>query len=647
MTNAFGQETRIEEIVVTSTALRENPLETAQPILVLSGDKLRRETAASLGETLAGELGISSTYFGPSANRPVIRGLGGYRVQVLQDGAAALDISSLSQDHAVSVESVAAEQIEVIKGPATLLHGSGAAGGLVNVVTSRIPRELPHAFTGAVELRADTALDERTMAASLEAAAGSLALHADVFDRSTDDVKIPSFAQSRRLRDRILSEGGTIDEARGRIANSASDTTGGALGASLIGTHGFAGLSWSRYETTYGIPVESDAFIDLEQNRWDARGEWRAEMPWLDALRFSAARNRYSHTEFEAPGVAGTRFEQTAYEARFAADHTWTDAWRGTVGVQYMDADFQAIGEEAFVPPSVTRTLSLFAFEERHGERWTLELGLRAERQTIEPALAAADYDDTAFNISTGFVFKPRADLALSAHLTHTERHPQAAELYADGPHLAAGRIELGDTGLAKETARTIDLTLRGGDRLRWTVGAFYNDYSDYIYLRPSGELDEDEALPVYEYRQQGAKLYGYEAEIVWPLAATSAGRLEVRLASDYVRGRLNDGENLPQLPPLRIGIGLHFESDAWHVGLEAFHSLRQDRVIADELPTDSYTMVDLDASYRLPLGRMHALLFLRGTNLLDEDARLATSPLKDIAPLAGRSLQMGIRAQW
>jgi|HigsolmetaAR202D_1030399.scaffolds.fasta_scaffold00037_9 iron complex outermembrane receptor protein len=645
---AFGQETRIEEIVVTSTALRENPLETALPVTVLGGDKLRREAAASLGETLSGELGISSTYFGPSASRPVIRGLGGYRVQVLQDGAAALDISSLSQDHAVSIESVVAEQIEIIKGPATLLYGSGAAGGLINVVTSRIPRKLPNAVTGAVELRGDTAVDERTVAASVAGAAGAIAWHVDAFDRSTDEVRIPSFAQSRHLRERIRIDGDTPDDAHGRIENSASDTTGGALGASLIGSQGFAGASWSRYETTYGIPVESDAFIDMQQDRLDVRGEWLTETSWLSALHFSAARNDYEHTEFEARGVPGTRFEQTAYEARLAADHTWSDAWRGTFGVQYLDNDFQAFGEEAFVPPSITRALSLFAFEERHGERWTVELGIRAERQTIEPKLAAPEYQDTAFSLSTGFVFKPADDLALSAHLTRTERHPQAAELYAHGAHLAAGRIELGNAALSKETARTIDFTLRGNaDALRWTVSAFYNDYSDYIYLRPTDTIDEDEALPVHEYRQQGAKLYGYEAEILWPLADTSAGRLEVRIASDYVRGKLDNGEHLPQLPPLRIGAGLHFESASWHLGLEAFHSLKQDRLMANELPTDSHTMLDLDASYRFTIGRTDALLFMRGTNLLDEDARLATSPLKDVAPLAGRSWHVGIRAQW
>jgi iron complex outermembrane receptor protein len=644
---SFAQEIRVEEIVVTSTALRENPLEIAQPTAVVSGDELRRRIATSLGETLSSELGVSSTYFGPSASQPVIRGLSGYRVQVLQDGAAALDVSSLSQDHAVSIEAVVARQIEIVKGPATLLYGSGASGGLVNVVTTRVPQTL-EPFAGALELRGDTATAERTAALSIDGSAGALALHADAFDRSTDDVAIASFAQSRALRDTHADP----SEMHGRLRNSASDTRGGAIGASLVGDPGFAGASWTRFETRYGIPVEETAFIDLRQDRLDARGEWRVAGHWLDVLHASGAYSDYTHTEFEAPDEPGTRFEQSAYELRIAADHHWTQAWRGTLGLQFVDTDFAAIGEEAFVPPSITRSLSAFAFEERHFDRWTWELGARAERQRLEPDTDAPRYRDTAVSLSTGLVFKLPKDHALTLHVTRTERHPQAAELYAQGPHLASGRIEVGDSSLGKETALTTDLSLRAhGDGIRWSVSAFYNDYADYIYLNPTGDLEDadegEHALPIYEYMQGGAKLYGYEVEIVVPLLAAAEREIELRLASDYVRGKLDNGENLPLMPPLRIGLGLHVELARWHFGVEAFRSFEQNEVIENELPTSSHTLVEMDASYRMPLGEAQLLFFLRGKNLLDADARLATSPLKDMAPLPGRSLHFGIRAQW
>lgn len=645
-----AQEARVEEVVVTSTALHENPLEVAQPTEVISGDELRRQIATSLGETLSGELGVSSTYFGPSASQPVIRGLGGYRVQVLQDGAAALDVSSLSQDHAVSIESVVSQQIEIIKGPAALLYGSGAAGGLVNVVTTRIPQALPNSWGGAVELRGDSATEERTGAASIDGAAGPIALHADFFDRETDNVEIADFAQSSRLRSALASADEDIDGVRGVLPNSASESRGGALGGSLIGSAGFVGMSWNRYESVYGIPVEESAFIDMQQDRLDANGEWHAGGAWLDTLHISAAFSDYEHVEFEALGEPGTRFEQDAYEVRIAGDHHWSSEWRGTIGAQYVDTDFAAIGEEAFVPPSLTRAISVFAFEERHFGRVTLEVGARAEQQTIDPIGTFVDYDDTALNASAGIVYKLTDAQAVAVNITRTERHPQAAELYAGGPHIAAGRVEIGNPLLDAETALTADVSLRGSGSVEWTVSAFFNDYADYIYLSPTGEFapgeEDDAGLPVYQYLQGAAQLYGYEAEVIFPLLASSAQELHLRVASDYVRGKLDTGDDLPQMPPLRFGVGLHYERGAWHAGIDAFRNLEQDDVIDNELPTDAFTMLNVDVSYRLPLGKKSALIFVRGTNLLDEDARLATSPLKEIAPLPGRSVHLGIRAE-
>lgn len=645
-----AQESTVEQVVVTSTPLHENPLDVAQPTSVMAGDDLRRQIAASIGQTLSGELGVSSAYFGPSASQPVIRGLGGYRVQVLQDGAASLDVSSLSQDHAVAIESVVSKQIEVIKGPASLLYGSGAAGGLVNVVTTRIPESIADApISGAAELRADSATDERTGAFSLDGNAGAVAFHADYFDRSTDDVRIPGYAQSDALRRALVETGETPDDVPGRLPNSASDSRGGALGVSFIGDAGFGGLSWNRYESAYGIPAEEEAFIDMQQDRFDARGEWLANGDWLDTLHLSGAYSDYTHTEFEAPGEPGTVFNQNSYELRATADHHWGDSWRGTIGAQYVDIDFEAIGEEAFVPASVTHALSVFAFEERHFDRWTLELGARAENQTISPAQSLPDYDEIAINLSSGFVFRLAEDRSIALHLTHTERHPQTAELYADGPHIAAGRVETGNAALDKESALTADLSFRrAGEGAHWTLNVFYNDYDDYIYLRPTGAVDTgEEPLPIYEYLQGGAKLYGYEAEVTFPLFSSDGKALDLRLASDYVRGKLDDGSNLPQIPPLRFGVGLHYESGRWHAGLDAFYNSEQDEVIDNELPTDSFTQLDIDVSYRLPLRNRHLLLFAKGTNLLDEDMRLATSPLKDIAPLPGRSINIGARAEF
>jgi iron complex outermembrane recepter protein len=644
----LAQESKPEEIVVTSTALRENPLEIAQPSSVLAGDELRRQIAASIGETLSKELGVSSTYFGPTASRPIIRGLSGNRVLVLQDGSQSLDVSSLSPDHAVTLESVVSRQIEIIKGPAALLYGSGAAGGLVNVVTNRVPMEsAKEPISAAVELRGDTAAEERTGALSVDGGSGVFAFHVDYFDRETDDLEIPDFAQSDVLRRALIEAGEEPDGVRGHLLNSASDTKGGAAGASIIGDAARGGLSWSRYETTYGIVGEEEAFIDMKQDRYDAEAQLDFDGP-VEALRLSGSYNDYTHTEFEAPGEAGTVFNQDAYEVRVTADHTFGDGWRGTVGLQYVDIDFEALGDEAFVPRSKTKATSLFAFEERHFDRWTIELGARAEQQKVEadPVAGLADFDETAISLSAGTVWKFTEDHALALNLTRTQRNPQAAELYANGPHVAEQRFIIGDPSLDRETAITADVSLRRtGGGIQWTLNAFYNDYSDYIFESPTGEIEDD--FPVFLVLQDGAKLHGFEAEVAFPLLQQGEQHLQLTLASDYVRGELDGGGDLPQMPPLRFGAGLHYDLDQLHVGLEAYYYDKQDKIADNELPTDSFTLVDADASYRLPLGSSSILLFLRASNLLDEDARQHASALKDIAPLAGRSFHIGARAEF
>jgi len=646
---AIAAEPKLEEVVVTAGALRKSPLEIAQPTAILVGDELRRQISTSIGETLTHELGVTSSYFGPTASRPVIRGLGGFRVQVLDDGISSLDVSSLSADHAVSLESVVSEQIEIIKGPAALLYGSGAAGGLVNIVSNRIPGERAETpVSAAVELRGDTAMDERTVAASLDGGGGAFSLHVDYFDRETDNVRIPGFVQSRVLREQIIEDGGIPSDARDEVENTASDTKGGAVGASYVADQGMAGLSVSRYETVYGIPGEEEAFIDMTQDRYDVKAEWTRDGAAIDAIRFRGGFNDYTHTEFEAPGEPGTIFNQEAYEIRLAVDHHFGADWNGTIGVQLLDIDFEAIGDEAFVPQSTTQALSIFGFEERNFGDWTLELGARAENQEVTPdsATGLPKFDETAISVSAGTVWKFAPDHALALNVTRTERNPQAVELYADGPHIAAQRFEVGDPGLDKESAITADLSLRGtGERLEWVVSAFYNDYTDYIFPNPTGEIADD--LPVFVYVQGEARFHGFEAELTIPLFEADGSHLDLRLASDYVRGELTSDGDLPQIPPLRFGAGLHYERDRWHAGAQAFYYDEQDKVAANELPTDSFTMVDVDLSYHMPLTRGDMFVFLRGTNLLDEEARQHASTLKDIVPMPGRSAHLGVRVEF
>lgn len=663
---AGAQETRPEEVIVTSTALRETALDVAQPTTVISGDELRRRISASIGESIASQPGVSASYFGPGASRPVIRGLAGERVLMLQNGVSALDISSLSQDHAVPIEAVLADQIEILKGPAALLFGSGAVGGIVNVVDGRIPTHFSHeADRTAFEARGDTALHERTAVGRADFGEGSLRVHVDGFRRTTADLKIPGYAFSALERAEHIEEASDETFERGRLENSDSETVGGSFGFSVGGERGFVGLSFSRFDTEYGAVVghahleheqddpedehglgHDDVRIDMRQDRYDLQAERQIALGVFERVRLRGAYSDYRHVELEADEI-GARFRQDAYDVKLSLDHGEMLGWRGAIGAQYAELDFAASGAEAFAPPSVAKHAAAFLFEKRDFGDLTLEWGVRAENQRIQAERDAPRYDDTAVSVSGGAVWRFAGAYSLSTHLTRSQRHPQAAELYADGPHLAIGRWELGDAGLRKETARTVDLTLHrhAPQGLHWSAGVFYNAFDDYIYARPLGV--EQDGLPLHAYTQQDGEFYGFEGELTIPIFAAGASHFEIRFAADHVRGRLKDGGDLPQIPPLRYGVELHYERDRLHIGVETYVYDDQDKIAVEERPTNGYTMLDADVSYRFGVGRSDVLVFLRGSNLLDEEARRHTSPLKELAPLPGRSALLGVRAEF
>jgi iron complex outermembrane receptor protein len=640
----------IDQVVITATPMRESAFETAQPAALLSGDELIRSRAISLGETLSSQPGVSATYFGPQASRPVIRGIGGERVQMYEDGGAALDASSLSNDHSVTIDPLLAERIEVVRGPATLLYGNGASGGLVNVITSRIPESVPEKeIGGAFELRSDSASDERAGAARIDGGSGHWAWHADGHKSETDDVHIPDFALSRQLREQLASEGEDIDTMRGRLVNSGSDTYGGAAGGSYISDKGFVGVGASLYDTEYGLPDstgEIGSHIDMRQKHYDLKAELDDLSNAITSMRVRSSYSDYTHGELEGSGAVGTLFVQKGSDTRVVFDHAAFGGWKGTFGVQYRDVDLDVTGEEALLPRSQTRNVGYFLFEERGFGPLHLETGLRLEQQKIDVSSdTLPDYDKNAVSASLGGVYKLMGDYSLALNVTSTQRHPTATELYADGPHVAAQRFEIGDDTLKRERATTFDLGLRKstGD---WTgsITAFRSDYSRYIFAALTGTVEGDEdPLPVAQYSQRDANFTGFEFELKPPTADLGFAVLSSRIVADYVRAKLKDGGDVPQIPPMRIGGELTLERGALSSGVSVTWYDKQDKLGPEELPTEGYTMVNLDLSYKLP----HSVfVYLRGENLLDEDARRSTSPLKDLAPLPGRGVGAGVRME-
>ena len=489
--------------------------------------------------------------------------------------------------------------------------------------------------------------------------------------RSTDNVEIPGYAESAYLRALEEAEGGEEGgegEAFGVVENTDSETNGGALGVSLIGDRGFIGVSVSTFDSEYGIPghhhhheeeaplpgeaeeEEEVVRIDLEQARLDAKGEYDLDGRFVGGIRFRAAVNDYQHVELEG-AETGTIYDVKGTDARIELRHAQWGDLEGAIGVQFKGIDFDAIGDEAFVPASDTKRTSLFFYEELAvSDSWTLQGSARLEDQSISGLSLAESYDDTAFGASIGAIWRPVEDIRVSVNLASTERHPNATELYAEGAHVAAQRYErgsvtLGNGILDKERSTNMDVTVHGDTgRFEWSITGFVNQVDDYILLRPTAlEIDE---FQVFDFAQADVEFVGVEAEARIELWDRDDSHIHMRLFTDFVNGEEDaSAANLPFIPPQRIGLGFHGRWQQFDASIDAIFASDQDDLAENELPTDGYTLLNASLSYTFADPGLY--VFLRGSNLLDEDIRQHTSPLKDYMPLPGRSLHLGLRYEF
>lgn len=652
---------KLDELVVTASPLQPGSEDVMQPVEVLAGEELDARKATTLGETVSRQVGVQSSFFGAGVGRPVIRGQEGARVQVLDGGIGSLDASTVSADHAVSIEPFLADQIEILKGPATLLYGSGAVGGAVNVVDGRIPESLPDGTGGRAELRGGTGSDEWTGMFRVDGGVGQWAWHADAFRRDAGDYAIPGFAESSAAH---LEAPGEEEEegAFGKLPNSSLDTRGAALGASWIGTGGFLGASLSTFRSNYGIPGhaghageesesgaaedehdEEKVRIDLDQTRLDVQGAWFEPFGGAESLRLRLARNDYRHLELEGDEV-GTRFDNAGVEGRLELVHAPLHGWRGATGLQFGRRDFEALGEEAFVPPSVSRDLGLFLLEERDLGRWKVEAGLRHDRIEVDPASAAPARDFDASSASLGALWKLDPRFHLSAGFDRAERAPSAEELYSDGAHVATASYERGDDALGTEVANQFELGahLHVGS-LSAKFAVFETRYDDFIYLEGSDEVVDE--LPLRRWTQADATFRGVEAEATLRLADNGSGAWDLRLFGDKVRAGLAQGGALPRIVPARLGAEFRWERDGWRASLGAMRYDDQERVAAFEQRTPGYTLFDAHVARHWDGERIGWEVFIDASNLTDREARVHTSFLKDLAPLPGRSVAFGVRA--
>ena len=636
-----------------------NPLGSSQwaaPTTVLEGDDLTLQQHGSLGETLNKQPGVSSSYFGPGASRPIIRGLDGDRIRILRNGVGALDASSLSYDHAVPLDPVNVERVEIVRGPAALLYGGSAIGGVVNTFDNRIPTEAIDGIHGAGELRYGGADTTRSSAGKLEAGDGTFALHLDANARAFNDLKIPGYA-----RDRHAPAGDDDDDQKkGRLGNSSGRQDGGVVGGSYTWDDGYAGLSYSNYDANYGSPAEQDVRIRMKQDHYAFASEIRNLQGPFSSLKLNAGYTDYQHSEIEG-GEVGTTFKNKGYEARIEARHVPIGPLNGVIGAQVNRNEFSALGEEAFVPQTDTNSGAVFILEELQAtDRLKLSLGGRLERTAVDPnakgneRFEAADRSKTftAGSLSSGAVFTLTPIWSLAATLGYTERAPTFYELYANGAHVATGTYELGNSNLSKEKAVSSDLALRFDNGTHTgSVGVFYSHFSNYIGLLGTGRTLNDEGepdangIPEYTYSGVRARFTGFEASDHWKLGESAYGKFALELSGDYTRAtNLDTGEALPRIAPLRLSSGLLWELDRWQARVDVEHASNQGRVPDNESGTHGYTTLGASAGYHFDVGSSQWLAFVKGDNLTNQTVRYASSILRDIAPAPGRGIEVGLR---
>ncbi len=670
---------RTGDIVVTAPYFER--LDLLAGTSALSGEQLAIDSRGQLGDTLTSLPGVSATSFAPGSSRPVLRGFQGNRVFVLTDGIGNVDVSNTSADHAVTVESLTTERIEVLRGPAILLFGGQAVGGAVNTIDKRIPRKIPEE---PVHLDAlfgyGSAADEWSGGVSADMPIGNrFVVHIDGSYRKSDDLRISGFQLSPALRDAVFDLAdeeeaeGEIEEAeelreaavnRGRVPNSAVENWTLGAGAAFIDEGGGnLGVSFSVYDTRYGVPgrpgaghheaappvpgapvveEEENVSIDLRQYRADLRGEVMTGNGFLEKLAFRAGFADYEHTEFEGDEV-GTIFKSQGVEGRLEAIQNEKNGWRGASGVQFIARDFEAIGEEAFVPPNRTNQLGLFTLQEFEFGPVQLEAALRYDRVTQEAQTLGLKrrFNNISAALGAGYT---TGDVKFGINASRTGRAPAPEELFSDGPHIATQAFEIGDPTLDSEKSWNVELYARlDTTAVEASATVYANWFDGFIYEDATGAEEDD--LPVFQYFQRDARFYGAEANITARVAKIGIFDVVFDGVADYVRASIsNGGGPVPRIPPLRLLGGLGVESDTLDLRGEVEWADSQTRNAAFETETDGFTLVNAELVWR-PWGRDRNISFIAAANnIFDVNARRAASFTKDFVPLAGRDFRLTAR---
>ncbi|MCY3818427.1 MAG: TonB-dependent receptor [Gammaproteobacteria bacterium] len=694
----------IEEIIVLGHPLSGEGL--AQASDVVSGEELDRKAANSIGATIGNEAGIHNSSFGVAVGRPVIHGLDGARVRIMEDRIDTLDVSVTSGDHAVTVDPFIANQIEIFKGSSTLLYGSGAIGGVVDVHTGRIPHNEFDGVGGRFDIKSSDNGDGRNGSFRMNGGAGTLNWHLDGFSRRADDYEIPGFAASARElaveeedhhedeedhdEEEHHEEGEEEHEEEeeeffGVLPGSGFDVRGGSAGFALVdGGEFIFGVSVSRITAEYGIPGHgheghghdddhedehheegeeeeehheeeeeghgeegTTPIADLDQTRVDFEAAVANPLPGFSSLNLRFGVNNYAHNEIEPSGAIGSAFENDAWEARTEMSHDAVAGWEGVAGAQMGDRRFSVVGEEAFTPPVDTRTFGVFWLGERSFPGFQLESGIRIDSVEHDPAEGASK-SFGGISASLGMVIPLDGDWTGTLLVDYSTRAPVGEELYSDGPHFATRSFEIGDAELGEERALNLSGTLTGRGE-GWTVlGTVYRtSFSDFIFQAATGEYME--GLAVRQFNQADATFAGLDFEASVELAAWDGGQLELSGLFDTVSAKVDvpGNDNLPRIPPARVGVGMAYTGGPISAHLDYMRFFSQEEAADLEFETDGYNDLRAYVGWDVEMGDMSVSLYLQGRNLTDDEQRKHTSVVKDLVPEPGRTVELGVRIRY
>jgi len=647
----------VSEVIVTGAPYAVSLDSAMTSVNIVTRQDLQISPAVGLGDLLNGMPGLRSSFYGPGASRPIIRGLSGPRVLILQNGVGLVDASSLSPDHAVASEPIEASRIEVLRGPSTLAYGGSAIGGVVNILDDRVPSSpARNGLEGHPAGSYGSGDDSYSSAANVKAGAGPWVVVLDAVKRRSQDYE----AGGRPVSDTLLASTGDRALSGDKVLNSDVDLKAYGAGVSYVGSDGYIGLSIKRTESQYGVPFpqivlteplgEGPVFINLEQTRVDFRGETGLTVGPFDRARFSVGYADYQHAEIEREsGAVGTRFLSEGAEGRLEFVQRERDGWQGAVGVQGLARSLEAIGAEAFIPPVDIDELGVFTLQRLDRGGWGVEGGLRLDRRNLDASLRGRPTSDFTNVSASGAVFwRPQETLFVGASIAHNSRPPTEFELFADGPHAGTGAYEIGDPTFKSEKVLSLEGTLRWtGDRARLEAHVYRSRYDGFIEQAPTGDLvddagvlDPDGGLPVFLFTQADARFYGGEIEGSYAIWRNAGGSLSVEAAYDYVHGQ-TAGSPVARIPPYSVTGRVVWTGPRLDAQLEARYVGEQDRTTDFELPTGDYTLVNARVSYK-PIEDRDLRFFLEGRNLTDSVAREHASFLKDIAPLPGRSIRAG-----